>query len=620
MNIEILNEINNIKSKYSSFRNKEDDFVLNAVVVKSVFYKNPSLNLQQSDLDDIVVDGTGDNGVDCILTDKNSEHNDMVFVQCKCYENITLDQVKAAISKMFSAYKMLKEGHFENFNQKTPTQYARCCDEMEEGAKIKFCFATSAPRSSMKTKSITNHFNSIKGDEDIYLDDEMIFFQDELVSSILDARSIMPCVEYDKILVDDPNNYLEYGDEEGIAVNISAYSLKLLYAKYRDVLLSQNLRYFVKNGPIDKDVDETIRNSPETFWFKNNGISIICDSFEQSGKEIHLKNFSVINGGQTTRKIFDSPNIDEANDFYLMCRIICNPYREDNSGQKEQFVYEISKATNSQKAIKPADLRANNREQKLFESALLSCNIFYKTKRGMSVPAAYSETYKNCDLSKVGKLALAGFFLMPGTSRNKPSIIFDDAKDFYRSIFNDDQNRSRNAKYISDLLYVDYYFDKIFIKQFKESIGGEESLNKFSGNTRTLVTAFVGFFAKYYNNEFTDEDLSYISSANTENIDTITKIQRILRKADNVERIFSNSTLNMDEKDKILSKIAKYAISTGFREYDAYVRNNNQDVVDETNWLKRDSSFYQILKCVLTDRRLGTWPEGIEELFLAKED
>ena len=597
MNEIIKREVDSFPTNYSNFRNKADNYIFNGLAVKCIFYKNPSFVLDDSALKEIVVDGTGDNGIDCILTDVASDHNDLVFVQCKYYESISLDGIKAAVSKMVNAYMLLKQQKFDQFSDNVVSQYLRCVDEMEEGAKIRFVFITSSPRNRTQSRSIVSYFNQCKGDLQVEMDDTCIFFEEEFIEAIKEAKSLRPCVENDRLIIDSPDNALYYGDDYGAVFNISALSLKELYGKYHNALLSQNLRYFVKNKTIDKDVDESIKTKPDEFWYKNNGITIICDKFELSSKVLKLTNFSIINGGQTTRKIYDSPYIFEGNDFYLLCRVIKNPHEDKE--EKQQFIYEVSKATNSQKAIKPSDLRANNKEQKLFEDAMLKSNVFYKTKRGMEVPASYRLPYQNCDLPKVGKLALAGLFLMPGSSRNKPSIIYDEQNSFYDTIFNFG-TMDKIAAYIADLLYVDYYFDKKFIAKYRTETLNDDK-NRFAGNCRTFVTAFVGFFLKYYTNQFTAEDIIKIANCRIEDQDELIKLQRILRKADSCERVFINKQINLDERDSILEKLFKYAITIGFTQYSAYKNNqSNQDAVDETNWLKRDNSFYQCLKALIS--------------------
>ena len=595
MDENIIHELSVLRQKFNFLKSKQDHFVFNGICVKSIFFKNPSFVLDEETLNSIIVDGGNDQGLDCILTDRSSDYNDIVFVQCKYYETISLEQIKAALNKMISAYKHLKSSRFEQFNDKVGQQYQRCEDEREEGSKVRFCFVTSAPQSGIKIKSITNYFETIKGDLPVELFEDDIYFDKNLVESILDSRAFQSCVEKGELRIDEKDNFLKYGN--GCVLNVSALSLKKLYNIHKNGLLSKNLRYYVKHKTIDRDVENSIKNNPDDFWYKNNGITIVCDNFEIDSKVLRLTNFSIVNGGQTTRKIFESPFINEDSDLYLLCRVIQNT--GDTKEEKQQFVFEISKATNSQKAIKPSDLKANNPEQSIFSEALKEVNIIYRTKRGMEIPSTNKEAYQNCDLQKVGKLALAGLFIMPGTSRNKPSIIFDETKNFYEDIFNSSK-ASSTAKYIKDLLYADYYFDKKFIAKYRsETISDDKK--RFAGNCRTFCVAFVGFLAKYYSGEFSNDDLRNIVNVNAEDPDSCIRIQRILKKMSQTERVFKKQ-LNMDEIENYLYQIYKYIVGEGFKIYDAYKSSEHgDDVIDESNWLKKDGSFYKTLKSIFDE-------------------
>lgn len=95
-------------------------------------------------------------------------------------------------------------------------------------------------------------------------------------------------------------------------------------------------------------------------------MTIICDDFEISGREVKLKNFSIVNGGQTTTLLHKSREINREHDFYLPCKIIRTVGETEDD--KNRFSLEIAKATNSQKAIKQIDLKANAPEQVSLET------------------------------------------------------------------------------------------------------------------------------------------------------------------------------------------------------------------------------------------------------------
>lgn len=131
-----------------------------------------------------------------------------------------------------------------------------------------------------------------------------ILFASDIAAEIREAESRRPTVESGEIIIDREGNILTYGNDAAI-VNVSAMSVKKLYAMHGNNLLAKNLRYHITSsksgtiGNVDKEIDSTINEAPALFWMKNNGITIICDSFRAEGNRIILFNFSVINGGQT---------------------------------------------------------------------------------------------------------------------------------------------------------------------------------------------------------------------------------------------------------------------------------------------------------------------------------
>ena len=117
------------------------------------------------------------------------------------------------------------------------------------------------------------------------------------------------------------------------------------------------------------------------FWYKNNGILIICDDYKIDGKELKLWKFSIVNGGQTTNRI-GRADIDK--DFYLQCKVVKS---EGNTAEeRDRFALDIAEATNAQKPIKKADLKANTPEQIRLKERLNRYQVYYITKKGDKTP------------------------------------------------------------------------------------------------------------------------------------------------------------------------------------------------------------------------------------------
>lgn len=136
----ITNKIHTLKDTFPSLRSKSDDYVFSALAVKSTYYQNPALVLNDSDFDAFIVDGQYDGGVDVLLTDPNSEASNMVIGQSKYYQSISADDVVNALTKMALFYKDMRDGHYENVNEKVQGRFLSLNSEIGEESRIQFVF------------------------------------------------------------------------------------------------------------------------------------------------------------------------------------------------------------------------------------------------------------------------------------------------------------------------------------------------------------------------------------------------------------------------------------------------------------------------------------------------
>ena len=88
-------------------------------------------------------------------------------------------------------------------------------------------------------------------------------FRSEIEAQIELCDNGKLCVDYEKIAIDERNNYLR--DEDSIIVNISALSLQELQNRRRDGLLGMNLRYYVRQKAVDTGIEKTIHKEPVKF-------------------------------------------------------------------------------------------------------------------------------------------------------------------------------------------------------------------------------------------------------------------------------------------------------------------------------------------------------------------
>lgn len=151
-------------------------------------------------------------------------------------------------------------------------------------------------------------------------------------------------------------------DFDACVAMISGDLLCKLYAEHGSRLLERNIRSFLQSkNKINSKIKETIQKTPERFLAYNNGISCTAEhvDFEFKGegcKIIRIKNFQIVNGGQTTASIYNAFKKHKADlskvQVQAKISIIKNPELVDETVKK------ISLYANSQNKVSQSDFDA----------------------------------------------------------------------------------------------------------------------------------------------------------------------------------------------------------------------------------------------------------------------
>lgn len=162
-----------------------------------------------------------------------------------------------------------------------------------------------------------------------------------------------------------------------------------IYDKYGERLLEQNVRTFLQfRGKVNKGIRNTIKNEPDMFFAYNNGLTVTAEETEVSnGKMLSVKNFQIVNGGQTTASIFMSylqeknkDNID-LNKVYVQVKMTVIKPELVN-----EIVPEISRFANTQNRVSNSDFFSNHPFHKRIED-------FSRRILAPSADGSLTETY-----------------------------------------------------------------------------------------------------------------------------------------------------------------------------------------------------------------------------------
>lgn len=136
-----------------------------------------------------------------------------------------------------------------------------------------------------------------------------------------------------------------------------------IYHDFGTQLLEQNVRTFLQfRGNINKGIRDTIIKKPHMFMAYNNGISATAEAIEITSDKkaiISVKDFQIVNGGQTTASIFQTRkkyktiDIDAVN-IQVKLTVI------SDLSKKSEIISEISRYANTQNKVSEADLSSNH--------------------------------------------------------------------------------------------------------------------------------------------------------------------------------------------------------------------------------------------------------------------
>lgn len=342
------------------------------------------------------------------------------------------------------------------------------------------------PKTVGNKRSILNAISTLRPDCDFV--SYHISFGSDIEYEIMEIEDPKEYVEEATITIDNPSNYMSFGNEQSIIVNISARSLKGLYEQYGyRGLFAQNLRYYVKNAKIDGNIIESIQEHPENFWYYNNGVILVCDDYQINGNSILIQNFSIINGGQTTKLIGET---DFTQDFYIQCKIIKNKYESDD--ERLEFIANVAEATNTQKPIKDKDLIANRIEQRLLKKQLADAGIYCQIKRGEKVnKKLYPAAWQNTTNEELGQFLLSFVYQKPGTARGSKASICGN-KERYHLLF----SKKYDSSFLGDLLKIKAFY-KLWANQVKKADDGSDPYKVgLVNNGMFFMTAIIGIVCK----------------------------------------------------------------------------------------------------------------------------
>ncbi len=459
-----------------------DEYIFTLNAIDYFFF---SRNLGEMHIVEGFTDGKNDGGIDFIL----NKDDTMYLIQGKSSSKLSIEEIKDAFYKIFETINDFEKNNYDKYSKDLKRIYLNRYDDLSDDKNIEIVLFTNTLMNDdmikefekFKNSDIASNYRIILYDcEDIEKKEIMSLQDDEFVAS-------------DFLTLFETNNKLTYND--GVIVNITATSLKKLYAKHSQKgLFSFNLREHISQKSVDSGIEETIKNDPSNFWFYNNGITIGCGDYNIDGNRLSLYEFSIINGAQTTTKIGTSKIIDDDNDFAIVCKVVKANGSLQNSND---FISKISEASNSQKPIRARDLKANSVEQKRLQ--ISSANNIYplaiEIKRGVrpSNEKRVNNKWQKVTNEYIGQLILSCSFQRPGTARSGKASIFSSDK-----VYNMIYKRKHDYNTLYDYVRIAYIFDIEFKPKYFFEESDTERIGIMQNGKFTILAIIFYIYKRFY--------------------------------------------------------------------------------------------------------------------------
>ncbi len=434
------------------------------------------------------------NLIDGIFLDDSSDDNTMEFLCCRYYKDekefgVDYPHIMAILRTMAATVSNMRKKDFA-VDKVVYDRYDELRSSKDETNRYVIRFITNFDPKAEQKRLIRKEISSMDTELGDLVSFEVLFGSD-LLQEIEDIENPKEFVSNASIEIEEPNSILFHGKEKSFLTSISARSLHNLFNLYgTSGLFAMNLRYYIKSAKIDDFITDTIQRRGDMFWYFNNGLIIACDDYQLKGTTLTLYNFSIVNGGQTT-KLIGSTEFDQ--DFFIPCKIIKNMY--DSPNDRIEFVAGVAEASNTQKPIKAKDLIANRPEQRKLKLQLKKADVFVSIKRGdLPNKRIYSKPWQITSNDELAQFIYSFMYQHPGVARNSKSKLIYDEK-IYSRLFGTEYSDD----FLKDCLYIKTYYSDYQKKIIKEGTTDPYKIGILK-NSLFFMTALIGFVSKFYFN------------------------------------------------------------------------------------------------------------------------
>jgi hypothetical protein len=410
---------------------------------------------------DDITDGPDDKEIDAVIVDDDKRQ--VIIIQGKFYGSTAVDH--EPLHEVLASWEYIRDlpALQENANARLKVKLEAVDVALRDEYDVVFELVTTGHLTDSARRDLTVFQDAIAEYE---RPEASLTLVDEAILKVRwdEALAVVrPKLSHSFLL--EPGKYL--------SLELAHFKTVLAAVKVSDCLKLPGIRdgtLFRKNvrqslgltNKVNKGMRQTLTGeNPQYFFLYHNGITALCErmQLDPQTRRLSLEGFTVVNGCQSLNTMLaSSQKIKSAADTYVLFRFYEIP--QDDLADK------ISVNTNNQSAVKPRDLRANDKRvlalKRDFEG--MYGDGYFITKRGEDRPAD-KDAAKTVEIVQIAKCLMAWHCQRPNIAYNENKI-FDK---YFEQLFRPDYRPA-------DLLALHQWFQQIERRWKAQDLGLHEDL------------------------------------------------------------------------------------------------------------------------------------------------
>jgi hypothetical protein len=410
---------------------KESAFLSRSLAAFSIMHLT---DISAEEASSTIVDGGKDNGIDAILYDKN-EHI-LYLVQSKWKHNGSGSFERGDLQKFICGVKDLCNEKFDRFNKKIQDK-ADEVDEALNNSDIKIililAYTGQDPLSSEVKQDLDDFVRETNDATDLMF--VKVFDQKYIYHSVAQGTKGLP-IDIEVMLSDWGQTREPYQSFYG---QVCVAELAHWWEKFNTKLFTPNIRTYLGETDVNNGIIETLKTSPEKFWYYNNGVTALCSSIRKkaiggSSRDsgvFECKDVRIVNGAQTVGSVARAFTLYP--DLVQQAKVAIRFISLENC--PEDFDREVTRSNNTQNKIDRRDFIALDREQERIRNELCLEGIIYVYKSGeIAHPKEKAFEVEEATLARACSLDDVTYNVQ---AKGKISKLWDDIdKAPYKALFN----------------------------------------------------------------------------------------------------------------------------------------------------------------------------------------